>query len=78
MHVNRALVTDWFWFRVLVTGRSEESAQSLSSDAAAGPRSFFGGRAWQGVTLALFSGEDDQPGFLTTKKAKSAKRTENQ
>ena len=78
MHVNWPLVTDGFLFLMLVTVRSEESAQSVSSDAAAGPRSFFGGRAWQGVTLALFSGEDDQPGFLTTKKAKSAKRTENQ
>jgi hypothetical protein len=50
----------------------------VSSDAAAGPRSCFGGRAWQGATLALFSGEDDQAGFLTTKNAKSAKKTENQ
>ena len=78
MHVNWPLVTDGFLFLMLVTVRSEESAQSVSSDAAAGPRSFFGGCAWLGATLALFSGEHDQPGFLTAKNAKNAKNTENQ
>jgi hypothetical protein len=74
MHVNWPLVTDGFLFLMLVTVRSEESAQSVSSDAAAGPRSFFGGRARLGATLALFSGDHDQTGFLT---AKNAKKTED-
>jgi hypothetical protein len=35
------------------------------------------GRAWLAAALALFSGEDDQPGSLTAKNAKNAKKTEN-
>jgi hypothetical protein len=49
MRVNWPLVTDWFLFLMLVTRRSDEFDQSVCSDAAAGPRSFFSGRAWMGV-----------------------------